>query len=871
MCWLQFLGLEEKPCDDFRLARNKAYWLEVKSSYYDVSSEPSVACTRLRRPLMCVSAITVRWVDLLPACAGLEESGGSVEPPPSAADEPVLSSRDHADVVRRIRPRSQSLPLHALKFRATTSQRRIRSVSLGPAPCVLPDAVQRCWRGLMDVAAPRSWKGRTEIGEARMLQQDRGVDLAAGEFTYGPETIQLSGSAPPGVYRVLVSTADGSRLDGECANLHVYSPMSIGGRATSVTIGQKGLSSQWWLPLDIEIDPEHAIGFKVLDLALTRGPTISGNTWTGNFGVPSTAGRETRYIFYYVNATQECDQISYIGLMVRNAQSDVELPLATYRVDGGVLINVAETQLVPTEGGITGGRFTREGPHVLQVTHPGYIPKSRDINLEPGAAIAYFSFFLLPRHGLTHIVLNWGNRPSDLDVYVIPLAVRDWQDQPIEWRNIDGVNPPTAIDEQSPYVWRGLFEEGCSCTPDAAGGTSCSPTCFLEAGPGISKISLDRTDASHGSSVFESSDQFVDNGPETLTFQYLYPGLYRIYVNAPNEQFTGTFNVEIWLGNSQSQISFIDTVSHTSGLGQEPVWFYAGFLLVTSAQVTCTGQNRRVQLYPDGTQACYSWFAIASLVEENPLSNVYMAVTVSLTDVTDATRLSFAQATYRIFYGGTCTYAQCVGQVECLCPTSTPLESGPLGPVRIVNGWWNTEVPLLLTPREETYHIVISQDGFYDRITSLQVNASGTVVLDIVMVPVVPDDFVRIVLTWPGPAELDLFVARDADPTQDGFQQLSVASEDFVWNERSSIEGIVQNRFPDSYREGKTRVESILMDANTALDSTYRLGVIVFGNLNGGGQKCSTATDSACSFFGDERIEVYGENGLLFGSEYSPG
>ncbi len=61
----------------------------------------------------------------------------------------------------------------------------------------------------------------------------------------------------------------------------------------------------------------------------------------------------------------------------------------------------------------------------------------------------------MPADGFTHVVMRWGNTPADLDVYVVPIGVRDKRtSKPVTWGAWDTITGnftfpgPTVSDGQ---------------------------------------------------------------------------------------------------------------------------------------------------------------------------------------------------------------------------------------------------------------------------------------------------------------------------------------------------------------------------------------------------------------------------------------
>ena len=139
---------------------------------------------------------------------------------------------------------------------------------------------------------------------------------------------------------------------------------------------------------------------------------------------------------------------------------------------------------------------------------------------------------------------------------------------------------------------------------------------------------MTEADGACGSWQPDEATGLVVNGPETITFRRLLPGDYAVYVNAygRDEQedleseegvvhyFTETpFHVDVWLGNSKSVTTLVDTVTHAQAGGK---WFSAG--TVRSREVShrglCAGALDRLQEFAGLGERllCYTWERAAS-------------------------------------------------------------------------------------------------------------------------------------------------------------------------------------------------------------------------------------------------------------------
>lgn len=165
--------------------------------------------------------------------------------------------------------------------------------------------------------------------------------------------------------------------------------------------------------------------------------------------------------------------------------------------------------------------------------------------------------------------------------------------------------------------------------------------------------------------------------------------------------------------------------------------------------------------------------------------------------------------------------------------------------------------PFALPSYSSVYDVVIQVDGFYDRLVVIERDLLqlGNVYIDVSMVPKVAFGQVRVVVTWGGNADLDLFVIKD--------RPVMTASSDFVWTEGFEMAGVELERFSESGFDGP---ETVLLENSTF--GNYTIAVNVYSDYDGGDFKCAAA-DAACAFQGGERVEIYTEDGLMWYSTFA--
>jgi len=176
-----------------------------------------------------------------------------------------------------------------------------------------------------------------------------------------------------------------------------------------------------------------------------------------------------------------------------------------------------DLKLQQTSGGLYVGGYKYFGrKSKLLVTAAGFFPQIFDVELIASDYLRRVSSFTVPDDGLSRVILRWGNRPADCDIYLVPKDVVDAQSNPVAWRTDDGKRARTA----PPYVFFNL----CNCFDCTCG----EPQLQASTAEQSPVLKLGRDDTTHGI----DTEGVIANGPETMSLFDLLQGKYLVYINA---------------------------------------------------------------------------------------------------------------------------------------------------------------------------------------------------------------------------------------------------------------------------------------------------------------------------------------------------
>ncbi|EKX34332.1 hypothetical protein GUITHDRAFT_147306 [Guillardia theta CCMP2712] len=214
--------------------------------------------------------------------------------------------------------------------------------------------------------------------------------------------------------------------------------------------------------------------------------------------------------------------------------------------------------------------------------------------------------YMFQDDGASKVVLNWGDRPADLDLYVVPSAVVDGNGNVIQWSNSES--------RGTPYVsWYGKKITG-----------------VVAAGKRTPVITLDRDDQFHG-----DRSRPLYNGPETASLVQLLPGRYDVFVNAyspdePTPTLMGGARVDVYLSDTKTPATLVASVYIDQQYGK---WAHAGYVLVTEGSCTMPASKQQA----DASGLCYSWISDAPAVAN---FSQRLVQTVSVRSAVDSSLLS---------------------------------------------------------------------------------------------------------------------------------------------------------------------------------------------------------------------------------------
>jgi hypothetical protein len=266
--------------------------------------------------------------------------------------------------------------------------------------------------------------------------------------------------------------------------------------ANYLAVEGKGSEGNWWHVLNLFVTSVPSGDFKMIEYAVVDqmipmtcsagscGPTIDMNgNMVNTFQTPlaSTETMQRVPLFAFKPDTRTCGQPVAIGITVRDAVTNANLQSvgsAAFAVNwkaGAAKYPVSQAflQYAYAEK-YNGGYHMFAGSAEISTWANGYMDQKVTVIVSPKNR--YFELFSLPADGQTRVVLNWGNQPRDLDLYIIPIDVVGFDKQPVSWTS-QGQKPITDQQGQDPYVYHGL-STGCVCPPYTV---PCIPTCALSA------------------------------------------------------------------------------------------------------------------------------------------------------------------------------------------------------------------------------------------------------------------------------------------------------------------------------------------------------------------------------------------------------
>jgi len=479
------------------------------------------------------------------------------------------------------------------------------------------------------------WDGREIIGQVQgdyvpkiSLDRDDTIHGLNGSASLnGPETMTFE-TLLPGDYQIFVNAwpTEGERESSQVFAGQIEVDIYLGSGADGATDPILADTISWTDPGQVwryvgNLHVHYQVG----------GQCPGGRTSRAQ--VPTVGGKVVCYRWYRVNTLvgYPLRKPGELRLDIVSGTTSEPLPHARVLFD----INGIPTSFTAQQN--LSGIPLIPGPHTIQVMAKGYVPATFEIIMTD---TLNQTFFLIPDDGKTYVVLRWGADPADLDLYVIPIGVSQIDNSGnVTWVDETGGTPLTYSGGESPYVWwagRTLYGPSTNYTTLVT--TSFDVNVTLNATNNVRKpyrtetrnssrmftenflpmIRLDRDDQTHSNSTSN-----VANGPETVTFENLLPGVYEVYVNAypPDanrtraQVFAGRITVEVYLGDSESSTILSDTISF-----EDPgaTWRYIGRIEVFRAGEPCTGITR-VQLQ-DGPMLglCYKW-VVANTATDYPL------------------------------------------------------------------------------------------------------------------------------------------------------------------------------------------------------------------------------------------------------------
>lgn len=553
-----------------------------------------------------------------------------------------------------------------------------------------------------------------------------------------------------------------SMKDTPVASVKMKSPGSSPGEATD-----------WWHVLTVEVTDDGTVSWQTVD-KFVSGPDPRTDNWR-----PVTPN--PRHLFNadklaVVNPDGQSCQLFYtIGLLARDATS-LEFVAGFFSVDcppencdGAACCSEARLSLqdaVQVYDPILG--TVKGGVQLKQSTEAG--KKYRVDVVSDGFATSIFYFvlnqdrkfskdvYMIPAEGgNSFVVLNWGNKPRDLNTYLFPLRIRNVDpayspsavlgldevspdpEGYLTWHRNPDVDVPGATFPVLPYRDRygipskrshvSFKNRRLQWNKKESGGAYVRPK-FPCVGTSGTCISLARDDSEHGLLI----DGFVNNGPEILSLTHLKEGNYRYFVNvypgpwndqldspelnANNGEFVDPVNIDIWMGNSMSSV-----ILETSIIWGTPggTWLYVGYFQVIDSE---PGDNcdRGVSQQGLDEGKCILWHTVNEIAKVDPVS--FNNFEVRLRFVT--TPADFAEdlhtVSWVVYRGGSCT---CLGSKVCTCEDGYIFDKGLLGrvePLQMGQTTYMVNVNSFYL-EEGMYWFVFSMIGYYDRAIQIHVAA----------------------------------------------------------------------------------------------------------------------------------------------------
>lgn len=548
-----------------------------------------------------------------------------------------------------------------------------------------------------------------------------------------------------------------SMMDTPAASVKMLSPGSSPGQATD-----------WWHVLTLEVSDDGTLSFVVVD-QFVQGPDPRNQYF--EMWIPESGLSNPDKLAIMAPDGKSCQLFYTIGLIARHATT-LEFVAGTFSVDcppefcpsaqccaDAKNLQDAVQRFDAIKGQVIGG------VQLPQSTAPGH--EYRVDIVSEGFATSVFYFFLkedrrftknvymIPEDGgSTFLVLNWGDKPRDLDSYVFPIRIK----------NVDPANPPYAPlgrDETSPdpegYVtwhanpevdipdavfptlpYRDQFgipskdhfvnwQQGRLQWRDVSDGPYVRPRFPCVGTSGIC-INLARTDYEHGLLI----DGFVENAPEILSFTHLPKGKYRYFINVfqgpwgdewdtpelnvDNYEFLDPLNVDVWMGDSNSTVTLGATTQWGEPGGK---WLYVGYFQVID---DLPGDNCALGVAQKGRNlgTCIVWNTVNEIAELNPVSFNNFEVRLRFMTLPGDFPEDFHAVSWVAHRGGSCS---CLGSKVCRCEGGYVFDKGLLGRVTTMRVG-DTSYKVNQNPfhlEEGMYWIVFSKAGFYDRAVKVHV------------------------------------------------------------------------------------------------------------------------------------------------------
>ena len=205
---------------------------------------------------------------------------------------------------------------------------------------------------------------------------------------------------------------------------------------------------------------------------------------------------------------------------------------------------------------------------------------------------------------------------------------------------------------------------------------------------------------------------------------------------------------------------------------------------------------------------------------------------------------------------------------------SVMLHSGALGPTVVSNeeasGWAITVVPIYVPVISEvTYTMILSEGNYYDQAVPMGMIDPGQdpTTITAVMVRRTNVDGLRVVLTFSGIEDGDLYIFRDPLPAK--YEEDGSNNDPFVfWDDQEALSGI---KLEQDCTTNECGTETILFSSSPDhLNATYSVVVNVYAGVGQDSEegKCVLDTTKRCRLQGnssnpDETVHFYDKNGLI--------